>query len=282
MAPIVGTDLNDVLVGTANADHIEGGAGNDRINGGAGDDNIFGGAGSDTLTGDAGNDRIFGEDGNDGVFGGGGDDFIDGGAGNDVLYGDGGNDHIVGGAGRDTLYGGAGNDRLDGGLDDDLLYGDAGDDVFVYRPGEGNDTFVGGLGNDRLELQLTGAQVTESLRADLGAYAVWSAAQLAQAGSLTNLGAQTTGAAFTFNSLGITISAVEGLTVLVDGVEVALQSLIHRPPTDVVLSNTTVDEGAEPGTVIATLSGSDPDAGQSATLSFSLAEAFRHFRNHRQ
>jgi Ca2+-binding RTX toxin-like protein len=119
---------------------------------------------------------------------------------------------------------------------------------------------------------LTGGQVTESLRADLAAYSVWSAAQLAQAGSLTSLGAQTAGAAFTFNSLGITISAVEGLTVLVDGVEVALQTLIHRPPTDVVLSNTTIDEGAEPGTVIATLSGSDPDAGQSATLSFSLAE----------
>ena len=48
--------------------------------------------------------------------------------------------------------------------------------------------------------------------------------------------------------------------------------MINRPPTDVVLSNTTVDEDAAPGTVIATLSGSDPDAGQSATLSFSLAE----------
>lgn len=272
MTPIVGTDLNDVIVGTANADHIEGGAGNDRINGGAGDDDIFGGVGSDTLTGDAGNDRIFGEDGNDGVFGGGGDDFIDGGAGNDVLYGDGGNDHIVGGAGQDKLYGGAGNDRLDGGLDDDLLYGDAGDDVFVYRPGDGNDTFVGGTGNDRLELQLTAAQVTEGLRADLGAYAVWSATQLAEAGSLMNLGAQTTGASFTFSSLGITVSAIEGLSVFVDGVEVALQSLIHRPPTDVILSATTVDEGAEPGTVVATLSGSDPDAGQSATLSFALAE----------
>ena len=272
MATIIGTDLNDVLVGTLTADRIEGGAGNDRINGGAGDDDLFGGVGSDTLTGDAGNDRIFGEDGNDGVFGGGGDDTIDGGAGDDVLYGDGGNDHIIGGIGRDKLYGGVGNDRLDGGLDDDLLFGEAGDDVFVYRPGEGNDTFAGGLGNDRLELQLTSTHVTESLRADLAAYAVWSATQTAEAGSLTNLAAQSTGAAFTFNSLGITISAVEGLTILVDGAVVGIQSLINRPPSDVVLSNTTVDEDAAPGTVIATLSGSDPDNGQSGTLSFSLAE----------
>ena len=90
---------------------------------------------------------------------------------------------------------------------------------------------------------------------------------------MTNLGAQTTGAHSHSIPSASRLRRSKGLPLLVDGVEVDLQSLIHRPPTDVVLSNTTVDEGAEPGTVVATLSGSDPDAGQSATLSFSrLAE----------
>jgi Ca2+-binding RTX toxin-like protein len=274
---IIGTDLNDVIVGTTDADRIESGAGNDRINGSAGDDEIFGGTGNDTLTGDAGNDRIFGEDGNDGIYGGGGNDHIDGGAGDDTLIGDGGDDVIFGGTGRDKLYGGVGNDRLDGGLDDDLLFGDAGDDVFVYRPGEGNDVFVGGLGNDRLELQLTTAQLTDELRADLLAYNAWAANQLAQAGSLSALASQSTGDAFTFNSLGITISSVQGLTVLVDGTEVVLNTLIHRPPTEIFLSNSAIDEGVVAGTLVGHLSGIDPDVGQSATLIFSLAEPSDYF-----
>lgn len=272
MANILGSSLNDVIVGTLDADLIEGGAGNDRINGGAGDDDIFGGTGSDILTGDAGNDRIFGEDGNDGIYGGGGNDTIDGGIGDDVLIGDGGNDFLIGGSGRDKLYGGVGNDRLDGGLEDDLLYGEAGDDVFVYRPGNGSDTFVGGLGNDRLELQLTSVQITDGLRADLAAYIAWASSQLTQAGSLANLSAQTSGEAFTFASLGVTISAFEGVTILVDGENVAIETIINRAPTDIILSGSTVVENAAVGTVIGVLTGIDPDAGQSATLTFTLAE----------
>ena len=272
MANILGSSLNDVIVGTLDADLIEGGAGNDRINGGAGDDDIFGGAGSDILTGDAGNDRIFGEDGNDGIYGGGGNDTIDGGTGDDVLIGDGGNDFFIGGSGRDKLYGGVGNDRLDGGLDDDLLYGEAGDDVFVYRPGDGSDTFVGGLGNDSLELQLTSVQITDGLRADLAAYIAWASSQLTQAVSMANLSAQASGESFTYTSLGVTISALEGVTILVDGENVAIETIINRAPTDITLSGSTVVENAATGTVIGVLAGTDPDAGQSATLTFTLAE----------
>ena len=223
MATIIGTGLNDVLAGTVDADLIEGGAGNDRINGGAGDDEIFGGIGSDILTGDAGNDRIFGEDGNDGVYGGGGNDTIDGGVGDDILIGDGGNDEILGGAGHDKLYGGTGNDRLDGGSGDDLVYGEAGDDILVYRSGDGNDTFFGGIGNDRLELQLNGSDITAALRADLAAYQTWAANQAAAAGTSTALAGQATGDTFAFASLGISISVVEGLSIVVDGQPVTME-----------------------------------------------------------
>lgn len=212
MANILGTAGNDVMVGTTEADRMEGGEGNDRINGGAGDDEIYGGVGNDTLTGDAGNDRLFGEDGNDGFYGGGGNDYIDGGNGDDVLFGDGGND---------VLIGGAGNDRLNGGT---------GDDTFIYRAGDGNDVIVGGQGNDTLELVLTGADVTDALRSDLAAYQVWAAGQLVAAGSQANLVAQTTGETFTFASLGLSISALEGVTVSVDGQTVAIADLLNAAP----------------------------------------------------
>jgi Ca2+-binding RTX toxin-like protein len=235
VATIIGTGANDVLAGTSDPDHIEGGAGNDRINGGAGDDVILGGTGSDILTGDAGNDTIFGEDGNDGIFGGGGNDVIVGGAGDDILFGDGGND------------------------------------VFVWRTGDGNDTIVGGTGNDTLELHLSGADITEALRADLAAYQAWAAGHVSTAGSTALLASQTTGGTFSFSSLGISMSVVEGLTIIVDGQQVALDSLVNRPPTDVTLSNASVAENAAAGTVVGVLSGTDPDAGQSETLSFALA-----------
>ena len=277
MAIVFGTSLNDVLAGTPDPDRIEGGAGNDRINGGAGDDEILGGVGSDTLTGDAGNDRLFGEDGNDGIYGGGGNDTIDGGIGDDTLIGDGGNDDIFGGAGNDKLYGGVGNDRLDGGLGNDLVYGEAGDDVFVYRSGDGNDTFVGGVGNDRLELQLNSADITEALRSDFAAYQIWAANQVAAAGSSTTLAGQATGDTFSFASLGISISVVEGLTIIVDGQQVALESLLNRAPTEIALSNASIAENAAAGTVVGFLSGTDADAGQSATLTFALAEPSNAF-----
>lgn len=265
MAIINGTAANDVLAGTTEADRIEGGAGNDRINGGAGDDELFGGLGADTLTGDAGNDRIYGEDGNDGVFGGGGDDFVDGGIGDDVLFGDGGNDTLLGGAGNDRISGGIGNDVIDGGTGNDILNGDAGDDTFIWRPGDGSDTIVGGGGNDRLELQLTAGDVTAALRADLAAYKIWAAAQLATAGTVTNLTAQTTGASFTFASLGLTITVLENLNVKIDGQTVALDTLINTAPVAAAeVQVTALEDNAVHGAVVA--HDADGDA-----LSFAVA-----------
>jgi len=50
--------------------------------------------------------------------------------------------------------------------------------------------------------------------------------------------------------------------------------IINEPPTDIALSNASVDEGQPSGTVVGVVSGTDPNAGQSATLSFSLVSGF--------
>lgn len=48
----------------------------------------------------------------------------------------------------------------------------------------------------------------------------------------------------------------------------------HAAPTDIALSNAGVPENQPVGTVVGVLSGSDPDAGQSATLTFSLVGGY--------
>jgi len=262
VAVITGTSANDVLSGTVEADRIDGGAGNDRINAGAGDDEIFGGQGADILTGDAGNDRIFGEDGNDGVYGGGGDDYVDGGTGDDILIGDGGNDTLLGNDGNDRLLGGTGNDTLIGGAGNDIINGEAGDDIIVWRSGDGADTINGGTGNDTLRLEFAAANITAELRNDLAAYKQWAAAQSQAAGTSAGLAAQTSGASFTFASLGLTISVLEAVAVSVDGTVVAIDDLINSAPVAAaqVALTTSEDAGVE-GVVAAT----DPD-GDSLTF----------------
>lgn len=256
MAVLIGTAANDVMNGTTEADRMEGGAGNDRINAGAGDDEIFGGEGSDILTGDAGNDRIYGEDGNDGVYGGGGNDIIDGGNGDDTLIGDGGNDTIYGNVGNDRLFGGTGNDILEGGAGNDIINGEAGDDTIIWRSGDGSDTINGGAGNDTLEIYLSAADLTSEVRSDLAAYKQWAAGQTEAAGSTTALAAQTTGASFTFASLGLTISVLETVTINVDGAAFAIEDLINTAPVADAESQFAIQEdGVLEGAVAAT----DPD-----------------------
>jgi Ca2+-binding RTX toxin-like protein len=274
MAEIQGTLLDDILVGTTGDDVIEardgkdkvnaglgndivyGGLGNDAINGEAGNDTLHGEDGNDTLTGDAGDDVIFGGSGNDGVFGGGSNDTIHGETGTDTLYGDGGNDVIDGGADNDKLYGGAGDDQLIGGLGDDLVNGDAGNDTFIYRAGDGVDTVNGGLGTDTVVLQISGADLTPALKADLAAYLAWQSSNVAAAGTAATLAGQSSGGTFTFASLGLTISTVESLSVLVDGAAAAIESLLNAAP---LAAETVSFSGSEDVAVTGTLSATDAD-----------------------
>ena len=236
MATINGTTANDVIVGTTTADTIDGGAGNDRVNGGAGDDLILGNLGDDTLTGDAGNDTLRGGEGNDGFFGGGGSDLVLGENGNDNLFGD---------SGDDTLDGGAGVNRVDGGT---------GNDTIVVRVSDhGTNTITGGSGADAVRIEFVTGEVTAAVRADLAAYNAFLQANLATAGSATALAAQTTAPTFTFASLGITVSAVEALTVTLNGTTVPLSQLLNTAPVTAASASVTTDEDrVVTGQVVAT------------------------------
>lgn len=245
MATISGTAGNDVITGTTTDDAIDGGAGNDRINGGAGNDVVYGGLGTDTLTGDAGNDTLYGGDGNDGFFGGGNDDAIYGENGDDVMYGDAGNDVMQGGAGNDTLIGGTGNDILSGGA--------------------GVNTINGGAGLDTVVLELAASDLTTAMRADLATLKDFMDSQLAAAGSTAALSTQTAGAALQLSALGVTLSNIEAVKVLVDGVETPITSLINRTPVaDAVVSIATNEDQALSGVIAAT----DPDGD---ALAFTVA-----------
>ena len=87
------------------------------------------GVGETSITGGMGDDTIIGHDDGARIDGGAGDDQITGGTTADDLEGGTGNDSLSGGNGSDQLSGGSGNDQLGGGSGQDTLNGGAGDDL---------------------------------------------------------------------------------------------------------------------------------------------------------
>ncbi|MCB1519439.1 MAG: cadherin-like domain-containing protein [Hyphomicrobiaceae bacterium] len=247
MSQIFGTAGADQISGTDQAEVIDGGAGKDRIlgyggndviyagddndyaYGGNGNDFVYGGNGNDVVVGESGNDVLYGEDGNDGMFGGGNDDLLYGGAGADNMNGDGGNDVLHGEEGNDSLKGGSGNDQLDGGAGDDFLDGGSGNDVLVYRVGEGSDQIVGNTGFDTLQLVLTSADLG-LVSDDLANFANWLDEQISNANGTAALAANASGDVFTFDSLGMSVSSIEGISVVLDGQDVAIADLLNSAP----------------------------------------------------
>lgn len=233
MATYNGTVGNDVYTGGTASDLINGNDGNDVLSGLGGLDTINGGTGADTIDGGAGNDNLRG--GADG-------DSISGGADNDMIYGEDGGDTIQGGDGSDFIDGGAGADSLSGGNGNDTLY---------VRGGQGGDVIDGGAGYDTLTLDLVSADLTAGVRADLVALSAWMSAP---AGSIT------------LANLGLTISGVEFLNLLVDGVNVDASALANAPPSaEAHVAISVVEEGSVSGQAAAT----DPEGG---ALSWSLLQ----------
>ena len=104
-------------------------------------------------------------------------------------------------AGRATTpsMGGAGSDSVDGG---------DGNDILIYRASENvgtSDLYVGGKGTDTLQLVLTSAEAAAAA-ADLAAFQAF----LAHPSNPTS----TTGPAFTFISLGLTVRGIEQLQIV--------------------------------------------------------------------
>jgi VCBS repeat-containing protein len=243
-------------------------------------DIIHGGEGTDTLTGSAGNDAIFLDDsytaaaqagaridGVEVINAGAGDDVVDltsthytygdvtvdGGAGNDVVWGNAGNDVLAGGDGNDNLFGGSGRDTLSGGDGSDVLNGGAGADVI--DAGTGNDTVIakggemagdamqGGAGTDVLNIQLSAAEYTNAVRAELLAFKDYMTAH--------------PDGTFTFTTLGgATASGFESVKVSVGGSEISL----NRPPSVEDIKASVAESSTDaPTTVTGSLGATDAD-----------------------
>ena len=206
--------------------------------------------GTDTLTGDAGNDVLYGGDGNDGFFGGGNDD---------TMYGEAGDDNMFGDAGNDVIHGGDGNDALTGGTGNDTLYG-----------GAGVNNLVGSAGNDTFVLELSAATLTSAMRSDLGTLKTWMADQAAAAGTITAQSAQTAGASLTLSALGVTISLIESVKILLDGVEQPIDYFLNQAPVAAATVAVSVQEDTP---FTASIVASDPDGN---ALTYDVGRAPAH------
>ncbi|OAN47525.1 hypothetical protein A6A04_20325 [Paramagnetospirillum marisnigri] len=252
-------------------DVFRGGAGTDTIVMGSGNDSLFlddgysasptGGAridGVESINAGDGNDvvdltsnryavgdtAIDGGSGNDVLMASQGNDVIDGGTGNDYLYGASGNDTLRGGEGADTLNGGWGNDVIDGGV---------GNDTGVFVAGQGGaDVYDGGAGTDSFKVQLTSAQYTPAVHAELQQFEAFIA-------NPANPGQN-----FHFNTLGVDAKNWESVKVVVDGREVNLE---NAPTITNAPSSTTDEDHAKSATITA----ADVDPGD--TVTYSLVDA---------
>ena len=165
-----------------------------------------------------------------------GDDVLVGGPGADVLCGRGGDDRLIGGDGRDVLRGGTGADVLRGGDGDDVLLAGVGDDDVQggsgdddLRAGAGDDSLLGGPGSDVLSAR-DAARFRDSLVCGAG----------------------------------------ESDHAYADPEDVVARSCDHdgptttppptsAAPTDLALAPATVAEGSPVGTLVGSITVTDPD-----------------------
>jgi trimeric autotransporter adhesin len=149
-----------------------------------------------------------------------------------------GNDMILGFDGDDLVSGGAGDDRLEARAGADTLNG-----------GAGNDTLIGGDGNDVAVYLGRKADYTIT-QVSFGRFSVVDRRQSAPDGS----------------DMLVDIQSVR----FADGETMLVPSLVNRAPTGLSMTGGTIAENAAAGGAVATLSGTDPDAG--ATLTYRLLD----------
>ena len=204
-----------------------------------------------TINGTNGNDTLTGGMNGDTINGGNGDDKLLGAAGADTLNGGNGQDALDGGTGNDVLSGGNGEDILDGGAGDDIVRGDNGDDIAAYAMSENlgdSDFYDGGNGSDRLRLLLTQSQLNSTaVQTDLQAYQAFL-----ESGKKKDF-------AFNFSAFDLTARNFEQF-------EIVIVPGGNQTPTDISLSGNAVTENSAVGTVVGSLSATDPDAAESFTF----------------
>ncbi len=210
------------------------------------------------------------------------------------VHGGDGSDYIVTSnqaAKADTIYGGAGNDVIFTGGGDDYVEGGAGDDVIHARAG--NDTVIGGDGNDTYVVRFTDSGTTTITDNDGALFhgtfrpasypSSWTPAPGATSGfaiageativsegvwslTLTDNTNATRTLTLTLNGSDLTIteSGKPQTVVIKDyvngtfGITLAAE---NHAPTNLALSNDDVDENSAVGTVVGTLSATDPEGG---------------------
>jgi len=285
-----GGDGDDVLYGEDGNDFLEGDDGNDVIYGGAGNDYIIGdsGLGDDKLYGEEGDDTLVGHAGNDLLSGGAGDDSLEGGEGDDTLIGGFGNDTLVGGDANDiAVFSGVKNGYIvelfaDGRtrvIDINITDGDDGTDVLE---GVEKLQFAPDLNQPPTAVVLT--NVTASLAENTSTASRIKVADIAinddALGSNTISLFGTDAAAFELNGTTLFLKAGSSLnfetktayavtvsvsdTTIVGSIPVSTgYSLavtdVNEAPTSLVLSATAFNENIAAGSLVASLSSTDPD-----------------------
>ncbi|TIQ42081.1 MAG: hypothetical protein E5X47_32265, partial [Mesorhizobium sp.] len=289
--------------GEAGDDTLIGGDGYEVLDGGIGNDSLDTGSGGGQASGGEGDDQLTGGDGDDYLSGGGGNDTINAGAGNDTLVDDDGvgstgNDVLNGGTGDDTIYSYGGADTIDGGEGNDTAYIDRSTSVvgmtvvmtdtatptaigdgttFVnienlyFTGGSGDDTITALGGNDNL----FGGDGDDVLSAGGGNNYI-DGSDGSDTAVLSGMLSDYTVANVTTNAVTLVDqrAASIGQTTYAQNVEFfnfadgmrSLDSVIHSP-TSLDLSASSVAENSDAGTVVGTLSATDPDSGDTFTYS---------------
>ncbi|PLX39346.1 MAG: hypothetical protein C0606_02125 [Hyphomicrobiales bacterium] len=162
-----------------------------------------------------------------------GDDTLRGNVGDDMFYGAAGADSLRSGADNDALYGGEGNDTLDGGTGNDTLVGDSGSDSLNGGSGTDTASFSGNRGDYRVSTSGSAVLVEHIVSGDID-----------------------------------TVLNVERF-VFDDAIQTA-DEVIHDAPADMTLDVASVDENAATGTLVGTISVTDPD--QDDSHSFAMLD----------
>ena len=158
-------------------------------------------------------------------------------------------DWLVEHVGHDHLHGRGGDNKA-------RLFGGSGDDLFVYQLGDGNNVLHGGPGTDVIRLDAVADGWTVHLRR--GEILAHDADHLSLSAGAVGFITFADGSKLRFTGIE-RIETSQGETVP-----------SNQPPGIVELSADTVYEGAANGTLVGTVSATDPDTGD--TLTYALID----------
>jgi Ca2+-binding RTX toxin-like protein len=256
---ILGSAFNDRLAGNGVGNRIYGGTGNDTLAGYGGDNDYLDGGTGDhdvvdyTLSADSVDVDLTRIDDSSptGIGGNAQDDFIRnvedilGSAFNDRLAGNDVDNTIDGNAGRDSLYGYVGADTLRGGEGDDWLDGGQGNDSLEGGSGVNMAVFSGALSNYTIQRRGAGSYLVSD-RSGQDGVDVLKDIQFVEFG----------GQAYAIDQI---------ITGPNDPNDPNDPTIPDGPPTSIGLSSTSVREYDAAGTLVGTLSATDPTPNESFT-----------------